>query len=98
MNKDYSVYEEEKLPRKLNEELLEEKYWIYIDSVKKGEHSDRDYFKYAMRSFARSQIEDYIKEQEQKEIEKYELYRRQIRHPNLILNAYYNTKWWFKNL
>lgn len=98
MNCDYSVYEEVKLPREVNEEYLEQMYWSFDAARQNKNYSDRDCFKFAMRQFARSQIEDYIKQREQKEIETYEEYRREIRHSNLILWAYYNIKWWFKNI
>lgn len=97
---DYSVYEEwdKTLPRKLDEEALEQAYWGFHEQVKQKNYSDRDCFKFAIRGFARKEIERYIQEQEAKEIEMIKEYRKEKLESNLFLRWFFDLRRWWRHL
>lgn len=95
---DYSVYEEPAPQWEVDEEMLERAYWEFDTNVKKRNFSDRDCFKSSMRGFARKEIERYQTEQEQKEIEMLEEYKREKRESNILFRKFYDLRRWFRNL
>lgn len=93
---DYSVYETPQW--EVDEEALEQAYWVFDSNVKKGNLSDRDWFKSAMRGFARKEIERYIQEQEAKEIEMIKEYRKEKLESNLLLRWFFDLRRWWRHL